>query len=66
VTSAVRADLLVLYDWKGASAALAPIFSYTGFNSLELRVGAQVFAGPRRSQFGRQQAIGFAIAEWFF
>ncbi|MBM4384654.1 MAG: hypothetical protein FJ091_14975 [Deltaproteobacteria bacterium] len=66
VTAAVRVDLLVLYDWTGSSAAFAPIVSYTGFNSLELRLGAQLFAGPRRSQFGAQQAIGFAIAEWFF
>jgi hypothetical protein len=65
-TSALRADLLVLYDWNGCSAAIAPIVSYAGWNSLELRVGAQLFAGPRRSQFGSQQAIGYAVLEWFF
>ena len=66
VTAALRADLLVLVDWSGSSAAFAPILSYTGWNSIELRVGAQLFAGPRRSQFGAQQAIGFAVVEWFF
>ena len=66
VTPALRADLLLLYDWSGASAAIAPVASYTGFNALEVRVGAQLFVGPRRSQFGAQQAIGFAVVEWFF
>ena len=62
----MRADFLLLYDWSGSSAAFAPIVSYTGFNTIELRIGAQLFAGKRRSQFGAQQAIGFAIVEWFF
>jgi hypothetical protein len=66
VTAALRGDLLLLYDWNGTSAAFAPIVSYSGWNSLELRVGAQLFTGPRRSQFGGQQAIGFAVVEWFF
>ncbi len=66
LTAALRADLLVLYDWNGKSAAFAPMFSFTGWNSLELRIGAQGFAGPRRSQFGAQQATAFAVVEWFF
>lgn len=66
VTPALRADLLVLYDWNGSSAAFVPIVAYTGWNALELRVGAQLFAGPRRSQYGTQQATGFAVIEWFF
>jgi hypothetical protein len=66
VTTALRADLLVLLDWNGASAAFAPLVAYTGWNSLELRAGVQFFAGPRRSQFGPQPAVGFAVAEWFF
>ncbi|HEU4430621.1 MAG TPA: hypothetical protein VFT98_17810 [Myxococcota bacterium] len=66
VTAALRADLLILYDWSGESAAFAPAVSYAGWNSLELRVGAQLFAGPRRSQFGAQQAIAYGVLEWFF
>ena len=66
LTPALRGDLLVLYDWSAASAAFAPVLSYTGWNALELRLGAQIFAGRRRSQFGSQQALGFAIVEWFF
>ena len=50
VTPAFRLDLLVLYDWNGTSAAFAPIVSYTGWNNLELRVGAQLFAGQRLTQ----------------
>jgi hypothetical protein len=66
VTGALRTDFLVLYDWNGRSAAFAPSVAYTGFNALELRVGAQAFAGPRRSQFGAQHATFFAVVEWFF
>jgi hypothetical protein len=66
VTAALRADLLVLYDWSGESAAFAPVVSYSGWNSFELRIGAQLFAGPRRSQFGAQEAIAYARVEWFF
>ena len=66
LSTALRTDLLVLYDWDGASAAFVPMASYAGWNALELRVGAQLFAGKRRSQFGSQQAIGFAVLEWFF
>ena len=66
VTAALRADLLVLYDWNGASAAFAPGVSYTGWNAIELRFGAQLFAGGARSQFGSQPAIAFAILEWFY
>jgi hypothetical protein len=66
VTAALRADLLVLYDWSGESAAFAPVVSYSGWNSFELRIGAQLFAGPRRSQFGAHEAIAYARVEWFF
>jgi hypothetical protein len=66
VTAALRLDLLVLFDWNGQSAAFAPTVSYSGWNALELRIGAQVFAGPRLSQFGDRQPTGFAIVEWFF
>jgi hypothetical protein len=66
LTPELRADLLLLVDWNGLSAAFAPIASYTGWNTIELRVGAQLFGGPRRSQFGAQQAIAFAVLEWFF
>jgi hypothetical protein len=66
VTTALRADLLVLYDWNGSSAAFAPVVSYTGWNALELRVGVQAFAGPRLSQFGGRQVVGFGVVEWFF
>jgi hypothetical protein len=42
------------------------VLSYRGWNALELRFGAQLFAGRARSQFGSQQALAFAVLEWFF
>jgi len=64
--SALRGDLLVLWDWRGESAAIVPILSFTGFNSLEVSLGAQVFAGGRRSQFGAQSTLLYTQIEWFF
>jgi hypothetical protein len=66
LTPALRLDALALIDWRGGSVALAPTLSFSGWNALELRVGAQLFVGPRHSQYGSQQALGFAMVEWFF
>ena len=64
--SAARGDLLVLWDWRGRSAAIAPILTFTGFNDVELSIGAQFYAGSGRSQYGGQEALVYALAEWFF
>ena len=66
LTSALSGNLLVLWDWRGESAAVAPIVTFTGFNTVELSVGAQLFAGGRRSQYGGQEALAYAQVEWFF
>lgn len=66
LTSSVNGSLLVLYDWNGGSAAFFPSLSFTGLNSVEITLGAQFFAGPRRSQFGSAQALGFLRVEYFF
>lgn len=65
-TPSLRTDLLVLYDWDGHSAVFSPILAYSPLGSLEITLGAQLFAGKRRSQYGSQEHLGYAIVEWFF
>jgi hypothetical protein len=64
--AALHGDLLVLYDWNGGSAAFVPTLRVTAWNDVELTLGVQLFAGPRRSQYGPQQAVAFALLEVFF
>lgn len=61
-----RADLLLLWDWDGSSAAFFPTVQYTGWNAGNLTLGAQLFAGGERSQFGEQEALFYVLFEVFF
>ncbi|MGH0031314.1 MAG: hypothetical protein ACQGVC_16070 [Myxococcota bacterium] len=62
----LRGDLTVLYDWRGRSVALFPTLSYSPTGWLELVLGLQLFEGPRASEYGRAETLGFAQAEVFF
>jgi len=66
LTTAVSGNLLTLVDWKGDSIALFPSLTLTGLNAVEITVGAQIFAGGRRSQFGDQQPLVYLLVEYFF
>ena len=66
VTPVVTTNLVLLYDWSGTSAAFFPNVTATPLDSLELTLGAQLFAGPRRSQYGEAERLFFLVAEWFF
>ncbi len=61
----VRGELLVIYDWNGASAAFFPVLRYSPLDWLELTLGAQLFTGPHLSQFGDAEPLGFLLAEIF-
>jgi hypothetical protein len=63
---ALDTELLTIFDWEGTSVAVAPQVRYSPLGSLELTVGGQLFAGPRRSEYGAREHVGFFIAEWFF
>jgi hypothetical protein len=62
----LRGDLLTIYDWEGHSASFFPRLTYVPLDWLELTLGAQLFVGPRLSQYGDAQALGFLMAEIFF
>ena len=66
LTPDLRGDLLAIYDWRGRSVAVIPTLRYAPTGWLELLLGVQLFEGPRQSEFGRSEALGFAQAELFF
>jgi hypothetical protein len=65
-TPSLGGDFLVIYDWSGSSAALFPMLRYTGFSDVEIRVGGQLFAGPRLSEFGSAKPFFFLQLDYFF
>lgn len=66
LTSALRGQLLVIWDWRGDSAAIFPTLTFNGWNAVELTVGAQLFTGGDRSQYGALEPVGYFLVEWFF
>ncbi len=66
IVTAVNANLLVIHDWNGHSTAVFPSVAFTGLNDAEITVGAQLFGGGRRSQFGDAQALVYVLVEVFF
>ncbi len=51
---------------RAGHALLAPVFTFTGFNAVELSLGVQLFVGGDRSQYGGQETLAYALVEWFF
>jgi len=66
VTPEVRVDLLTIYDWSGSSAVFFPTLTYDALDWLEITLGAQFPLGPRRSEFGSAENLGYLIAEVHF
>ena len=66
LTPELRADMQSIYDWDGESASFFPTLRYDAFDWLEITLGGQFFAGPRRSQYGDAETLGYLIAEVFF
>lgn len=66
LTPELHGDLLAIWDWNGASVAVFPTLRYSPTGWLDMTLGVQLFAGPRRSQFGDVDPVGYAILEAFF
>lgn len=66
LTPELRGSLVVLYGWQHGSASFYPSLGYSPLDWLELTVGAQLFSGPERSEFGARETVGFLLAELFF
>jgi hypothetical protein len=63
---ALRCELFTLYDWDRSSAAIVPTIRYDPYPFLELTIGAQLFAGPQRSEYGGAEDLAFMLTELFF
>lgn len=66
ITPELRLHFLTIYDWDGESAAFFPSLRYSPLGSLEVTVGVQTFAGPRRSQYGNAETFVYLLADFFF
>ncbi|MCP4037152.1 MAG: hypothetical protein GY733_09470 [bacterium] len=66
LTPELRGDLVSLIDISGGSAAFFPNLVYSPLDALEITLGVQLFAGPRRSQYGGSEPLVFALTDWFF
>ncbi len=66
LVAALHGRLLLLWDWKGESAALVPSLVFSGWNNSELSVGAQFFRGERASQYGERAPLFYGLYEVFF
>jgi hypothetical protein len=65
-TPEIRGELLAIYDWNGTSASFFPTIRYDALAWLDLTLGVQFFAGPRLSEFGDLEPLGYLFAEVFF
>ncbi|MFP6654584.1 MAG: hypothetical protein VCB25_03080, partial [Myxococcota bacterium] len=65
-TPQMRMDFVTLIDLDGGSAAFYPNLRYSPLDPLELTLGVQLFAGPKRSQYGNAEPLVHLLADWFF
>jgi hypothetical protein len=63
---ALRSELFALYDWDGTSAAVVPTIRYDPYPFLEVTLGAELFTGRTRSEYGDAQDLGFLLVDSFF
>jgi len=66
LTPEVRGDFVTLVDMEGGSAVFFPTLRYSPLDSIELTLGVQLFAGPKRSQYGSSEHLAFLLIDWFF
>jgi hypothetical protein len=66
LTPELRADVIAIVDWDGGSASFFPSVAYSPLDWLEVRLGAQFFVGPHRSEYGNIDPLGFLTFEAFF
>lgn len=66
LTPEMRVDFVTLVDLDGSSAAFFPNLRYSPLDPLELTLGVQFFAGPKRSQYGNSEPLVHLLADWFF
>jgi hypothetical protein len=66
LTPELRGDIVTLIDMNGGSAAFFPNLAYSPLDSIDLRLGVQLFAGPKLSQYGSSEPLVYLLVDWFF
>lgn len=66
LTPELRADLVAIADWQGWSGTFFPTLRYSPRDWLEITVGGQFGVGPRRSEYGDSEPLGFIILQAFY
>lgn len=66
LTPELRGDLVTLIDLDEGSVAFYPNLGYSPLDSVQLTFGVQLFAGPRRSQYGSLEPLVSLLADWYF
>jgi hypothetical protein len=66
LTPLVRADLLVIYEWSGASVAIAPALTWDVRSDLRVAAGARLFLGSGSSEYGEQANLVLVMLDAFF
>ena len=66
LTPELRIDATTLVDFQGETASFFPALRYTPLDWLEVTLGAQLFVGPRLSEYGDIAPLGFLQIEAFF
>ncbi len=51
---------------NGKSATFSPMLQVFPSDRVELTLGVQAFAGPRRSEYGQSETLVYLLAEFFF
>ena len=61
-------DLAMLYNADDDSLALVPSLTYSPgrYENLGFRAGLQLFGGPKGSEYGSLEPLGFIELKWFF
>jgi hypothetical protein len=63
----LRADLLTIYDWNGASVAFFPVLTWSARSNLVLSAGVQLFLGEGSdTEYGERANLVFASVDFFF
>ncbi len=66
LTPELRGDFVTVVDIDGGSAAFFPNLAWSPLDWMEVATGVQLFAGPKRSQFGAQKPLVYGQVDLFF
>ncbi len=66
ITPLLKLDCYTIVNLNDSSAFFGPRLKYQVLTDVEIGVGAQIFEGKSKSEYGATENIGFALAQWYF